>query len=77
MACKTEVHFLSPSFSKAYAACKTDVSSKCLPMIIIPTGSPSEKPALMERVGWPVELNGLVLISIPSDLFIRSENKHK
>ena len=45
-------------------------SSKCFPVIIIPTGSPSENPALRVKDGCPVELNGPVFLTIPNALCI-------
>src|SRR5215471_7552298 len=48
------------------AALSTVASSKCLPISINPTGSPSALPQGIEMAGWPVTSNGQVLLMLPS-----------
>ena len=52
--------------SKACATRSTVASSKCLPTIIIPTGSPSASPAGTEQAGCPLTSNGAVFPIISS-----------
>ncbi len=68
-------NYASRACSKACATFRTVTSSKWRPTIIIPTGRPSTKPALIDRAGWPLMSKGAVLPRLLQLLLVNSGNE--